>query len=158
MVIPKASILSFLCMLVEMDYFIFAKNNGLLILSAVLGIVMGATALLYQFTLKKFVAISGVPHISLVLLLIFSKAYTSYIFYIIVYSLTIIGIFYGCIALNGYKSKLDVDLIAELKGGFNNNRVLSLMISLILFSLAGCPPTLGFAAKFWVLWEILNGD
>jgi NADH-ubiquinone oxidoreductase chain 2 len=52
----------------------------------------------------------------------------------------------------------DIRYISELKGQFFSNPLLSLSLSVCLFSMAGIPPLIGFFAKQFVLYSaIQNG-
>jgi NADH:ubiquinone oxidoreductase subunit 2 (subunit N) len=112
----------------------------------------------------------------------FSQSVESFIFYIIQYTLTNLNIFLIILALsyiinaninNLEKSKLesskriknlensylslinisDIEYINSLKGLFIKNPVLSLSLSICLFSFAGVPPLVGFFAKQQVLYS-----
>jgi NADH-ubiquinone oxidoreductase chain 2 len=93
------------------------------------------------------------------------------IFYIIQYSLTNLNTFLVIIALgyliNSSINKLnnqqmitgkenDINLISELKGQFFSNPLLSLSLTISLFSMAGMPPLVGFFSKQFVLYSALQ--
>lgn len=61
-----------------------------------------------------------------------------------------------------YKSEIesekDINFISELKGQFYSNPLLSLSLTVCLFSMAGVPPLIGFFSKLFVLYSaIQNG-
>jgi len=51
----------------------------------------------------------------------------------------------------------DIKYISELKGQFWKNPLLSLSLSICLFSMAGIPPLLGFFSKQFVLYSAIQG-
>ena len=53
-------------------------------------------------------------------------------------------------------SELDIKYISELKGQFFSNPLLSLSLSICLFSMAGIPPLLGFFSKQFVLYSAIQ--
>ena len=98
----------------------------------------------------------------------------SLLFYIIQYSITNLNIFFILIALGllihsirlGDKqsfnqvefegSENDIQYITELKGIFFENPILSLSLSVCLFSMAGVPPLIGFFSKQFVLYSAIQ--
>jgi NADH-ubiquinone oxidoreductase chain 2 len=104
----------------------------------------------------------------------------SLIFYIVQYTITNLNTFLILIALgysinysiNKYnilnnreyyqlgkgESNKDINFISELKGQFYSNPVLSISLTVCLFSMAGVPPLIGFFSKQFVLYSaIQNG-
>ncbi|EKM73500.1 hypothetical protein AGABI1DRAFT_49798, partial [Agaricus bisporus var. burnettii JB137-S8] len=62
-------------------------------------------------------------------------------------------------SIEGKNSEIrDIRYIAELKGKFFTNPLLSLSLAICLFSMAGIPPLIGFFSKQFVLYSaIQNG-
>jgi NADH-ubiquinone oxidoreductase chain 2 len=61
--------------------------------------------------------------------------------------------------LKGFKKELidiDIKFISELKGQFFSNPLISLGLSVCLFSMAGIPPLIGFFAKQFVLYSAIQ--
>ncbi len=57
----------------------------------------------------------------------------------------------------GYKgSELDIKFISELKDQFFSNPLLSISLTICLFSMAGIPPLLGFFSKQFVLYSAIQ--
>ena len=108
----------------------------------------------------------------------FSQSVESFIFYLVQYTITNLNIFLIILALSyiinkkidiTYNSKninnniiknrtaliniSDIEYINSLKGVFYNNPVLSISLSICLFSFAGVPPLIGFFAKQQVLYS-----
>jgi NADH-ubiquinone oxidoreductase chain 2 len=93
----------------------------------------------------------------------------SLLFYLIQYTLTNLNLFLIIIALsyviydnfktsdNNRNLKIkDIKYISDLKGQFFNNPVLSLSLSICLFSMAGIPPFMGFFSKQFVLYSAVQ--
>jgi NADH-ubiquinone oxidoreductase chain 2 len=55
-----------------------------------------------------------------------------------------------------YKAETDLRFISELKGQFFSNPLLSLSLTVCLFSMAGIPPLMGFFSKQFVLSSALD--
>ena len=153
--------------------------KNLLLISSLLSLIIGTIVGLAQTRIKRLLAYSTISHIGFILLALSintEQSIDSLIFYIIQYSITNLNVFLIIIAL-GYiiknsvyplttsnKSinnttnyylinKLDTDIkfISELKGQFFKNPLLSLSLSICLFSMAGIPPLIGFFSKLFVL-------
>jgi NADH-ubiquinone oxidoreductase chain 2 len=151
--------------------------KNLLLISSLLSLIIGTIVGLAQTRIKRLLALSTISHIGFILLALSintEQSIESLIFYIIQYSITNLNVFLIIIAL-GYmihnsilqlirqdsqesknyylNNKVDSDIkfISELKGQFFSNPLLSLSLSICLFSMAGIPPLIGFFSKQFVL-------
>lgn len=143
--------------------------KNLLLISSLLSLIIGTVVGLAQTKIKRLLAYSTISHLGFILLALAintEQSIDSMIFYIIQYSLTNLNTFLIIIAL-GYLihnsiSKLnngkenDINLISELKGQFFSNPLLSLSLTVSLFSMAGMPPLIGFFSKQFVLYSALQ--
>jgi len=159
----------------------------LLLISSLLSLIIGTVVGLAQIRIKRLLAYSTISHIGFILLALVintEQSIESLIFYIIQYSLTNLNTFLIIIALgyiiqqsiiknipkqinyhliNNYNEygglkNGEIKYISELKGQFFSNPILSLSLSVCLFSMAGIPPLIGFFAKQFVLYSaIQNG-
>lgn len=155
MIIPKASLFSFIQVLNEMGFFV---NQGIINLSAVLSLIVGSIGLIHQWRLKRFLAMSSVTHSGLILLSLYCNATTTFIIYLTIYSVSLICLFNGLIYLGAYRSRTDLRFINQLDASQHLNPLQALIVSLIIFSLAGCPPTLGFYAKYFVFSDLIGNN
>ena len=159
--------------------------KNLLLISSLLSLIIGTVVGLAQSRIKRLLAYSTISHIGFILLSLSintEQSIDSFLFYIIQYSITNLNTFLIIIAL-GYvihnsmnlNSKLneienskisqlrkekgletDIKEISELKGQFYSNPLLSLSLSVCLFSMAGVPPLLGFFSKQFVLYSAIQ--
>jgi len=88
------------------------------------------------------------------------ESITSFLFYLMQYSITNLNAFFVLLAF-GYimqsaSGGTEVTLISQLKGQFQANPVLGLSLALCLFSMAGIPPLVGFFAKYRVLYSAIE--
>jgi NADH-ubiquinone oxidoreductase chain 2 len=150
--------------------------KNLLLISSLLSLIIGTVVGLAQSRIKRLLAYSTISHIGFILLALAintEQSIESLIFYIIQYSLTNLTTFLVIIALGyiinnnintksfdkGYYKKgseKDLGLIIELKGQFFANPILSLSLSICLFSMAGIPPLIGFFSKQFVLYSAIE--
>jgi NADH-ubiquinone oxidoreductase chain 2 len=145
--------------------------KNLLLISSLLSLIIGTVVGLAQTKIKRLLAYSTISHIGFILLALAinsEQSTESLIFYIIQYSLTNLNVFLIIIALgylinknkfingNYYGSNTDIRFISELKGQFFLNPVLSISLSICLFSMAGVPPLIGFFSKQFVLYSAVQ--
>ena len=171
---PKISILMFLLEIQTqigsnlLTVFSLSLKN-LLLISSLLSLIIGTVVGLAQSKIKRLLAYSTISHIGFILLALAintEQAIDSFLFYIIQYSITNLNTFLILIAL-GYiiknnnfltDSVQDIKYITELKGLFFNNPILSLSLTICLFSMAGVPPLLGFFSKQFVLYSAMQSE
>jgi NADH-ubiquinone oxidoreductase chain 2 len=174
-VMPKISILIFLLEFItpQLSYsivgpetlLILSTNNvlilkNLLLVSSLLSLIIGTVVGLAQTRIKRLLAYSTISHIGFILLALLintEQSIDSLIFYIIQYSITNLNIFLILIALSYIMNRSsDIKYISELKEQFILNPLLSLSLSICLFSMAGIPPLIGFFSKQFVLYSAIQ--
>ena len=147
--------------------------KNILLLSSLLSLIIGTIVGLAQSKIKRLLAYSTISHVGFMLLAIAintEQSIDSLLFYIIQYSLTNLDTFLIIIALgylinssklptldiNNRVKELDIKFISELKGQFFSNPLLSVSLTICLFSMAGIPPLLGFFSKQFVLYSAIQ--
>jgi NADH-ubiquinone oxidoreductase chain 2 len=155
--------------------------KNIFLISSLLSLIIGTVVGLAQTRIKRLLAYSTISHIGFILLALAintEQSIDSLIFYILQYTLTNLNIFLIIIALSyiinqsiinkdkiknkikklKQKSKMikDIRYISEFKGQFFSNPLLSLSLSICLFSMAGIPPLIGFFSKQFVLYSAVQ--
>ncbi len=124
----------------------------MLMFMAVLSIVIGNITAIAQTNLKRMLAYSTISHVGFVLYGLMSASMNGFVFamfYIISYVLmTLAG--FGVILLLSRKG-FEADKLEDLKGLNQRSPWHAFLMLIVMFSMAGVPPTLGFYAKFSVL-------
>jgi NADH-quinone oxidoreductase subunit N len=131
--------------------------QGMLMILAVLSLALGNIVALVQDNIKRMLAYSTISHVGFIFLGLLAgaeKGYTAAMFYTIIYALTAVGGF-GLLAILSRKG-VEAENIHDLKGLNRRSPWLALMMMLIMFSMAGVPPTVGFFAKLFVLDALVN--
>jgi len=137
----------------------------MLILLAVASLVLGNLAAIAQSNLKRMLAYSTIAQMGFVLLAMLSgvvdgrvmaavNSYSAGMFYVITYALTTLGTF-GIILLLS-RQGFEAEEIADLRGLNRRSPWYAFVMLLLMFSLAGIPPTVGFYAKLVVLQSLLG--
>jgi len=133
--------------------------QGMLIILSVLSIALGNVIALAQVSIKRMLAYSTISHVGFILLGILSgseQGYSASMFYAITYAFTSMGAFGIILAMD--RIGADVQLLTDLRGLFRRNPVYAGVMMLLLVSMAGVPPTVGFYAKLAVLGAVVQAD
>lgn len=144
-------------LLVQGLYVLAIDWQGMLVIMAVLSIIVGNITAIAQTNIKRMLAYSAISHMGFVLYGFMSangNGYTSAMFYVASYVLMTLAAF-GIILLLSRKG-FEAEELGDLKGLNQRSPWLAFLMLLVMFSLAGVPPTLGFYAKFTVLQAALQ--
>ena len=132
----------------------------MLMVLSVLSMGLGNLVAIAQTNLKRMLAYSTIAQVGFVLLGMLSgvvggnaqglaEAWSSSLFYLVTYVLTTLGSF-GLILLLARKGH-EAEEISDLAGLGKRSPGLAFVLLILMFSLAGIPPTVGFYAKLSVL-------
>ncbi len=139
----------------------------MILLMGLLSIIWGNLVAIAQYNIKRMLAYSTISHVGFILLGFGSgllnknfenalESFSSSIFYVLTYSITVLGVF-GVLLLIS-KEKKDKDEINDLKGLVKRNPVAAWCMVIFMFSMAGVPPTVGFYAKFVILESLISSN
>ncbi|MHB8915030.1 MAG: NADH-quinone oxidoreductase subunit NuoN [Thiobacillus sp.] len=134
-----------------------AEWRDMLVILGVLSMLVGNIAAIAQTNLKRMLAYSTISHMGFMLLGILAgsqNGYGSAMFYVIVYALMSLGGF-GMILLLS-RAGFEADKIDDFKGLNRRSPWLAFIMLLLMFSMAGIPPTVGFYAKLAVLQAVVQ--
>ena len=137
----------------------------MLMVLAVLSIIIGNVTAIAQTNIKRMLAYSTISHMGFMLLGMLSgvvdgnlfsavNAYSASLFYAITYVLTTLGTF-GVILLMA-RSGFEADNLEDFKGLNQRSPWFAVVMLVLMFSLAGIPPMVGFYAKLSVLQAVLG--
>ncbi len=129
----------------------------MLVILSVLSMAIGNITAIAQTNLKRMLAYSTIAHMGFLLLGILAASidgYSSAMFYVVAYVITGLGSF-GMIMLLSRRG-FEADKLEDLKGLNQRNPWYAFLMLLLMFSLAGIPPTIGFYAKLAVLQAVVN--
>jgi len=131
--------------------------RSLLVIAAFLSMLFGNLVAIAQTNIKRMFAYSSIAHMgymSLGLIAATTTGYQAALFYVVVYAMMAVGGF-GMIALLS-RSGIEVENIADFRGLNSRNPWLAFMFLLLLFSMAGIPPTVGFFAKLSLIDALIH--
>ncbi len=124
---------------------------------AVLTLVVGNVVAIVQSNIKRMLAYSTISHVGFIVLGFVAgtqSGYTAALYYMLIYVLMALGAF-GVIVLASRKG-FEADKLDDYKGMYRRDPLLALAMAMLMFSMAGVPPFVGFWAKLRIiqaLWE-----
>jgi NADH-quinone oxidoreductase subunit N len=136
----------------------------MLTILAVLSLALGNLAAIAQSNIKRMLAYSTIAHMGFMLLGLLAgvvggnrlsapDAYSAAMFYAVVYVLMSLGAF-GVVVL--MSRAFEAENIVDYRGLNQRAPWYAFMMLLVMFSLAGIPPTVGFYAKLVVLDAVIK--
>jgi NADH-quinone oxidoreductase subunit N len=142
-----------------------ADWQQMLALLAILSIALGNITAIAQSNLKRMLAYSAIANMGFMLLGLLSgmvggnwlnreEAYAASLFYIIVYAIMTVGAFGILLLLS--RAGFDCERLDDMRGLNRRSAWYALMMMILMLSLAGLPPTVGFYAKLVVLSAAVN--
>jgi NADH-quinone oxidoreductase subunit N len=132
----------------------------MLVVLAILSLILGNVTAIAQTNVKRMLAYSAIAQMGFVLLGMLSvfddHAFSASMFYVITYVLTTLGTF-GLLMILSRKG-YDCETLSGLKGLNKQHPWFAFIGLIMMFSLAGIPPTVGFAAKLGVLEALVDAE
>ncbi|MBK7792461.1 MAG: NADH-quinone oxidoreductase subunit NuoN [Betaproteobacteria bacterium] len=126
--------------------------QGMLIVLSLLSMVLGNVVAIAQTNIKRMLAYSTIANMGYMLLGFLAAnlaGYSAAMFYVVAYVLTSLASF-GVVMLLA-REGFEADRIEDFRGLNQRSPWWAFIMLLVMFSLAGVPPTLGFYAKFAVI-------
>lgn len=156
--VPKLAAFAFVMrMLVQALPMLVVDWQQMLLFMAVLSIVVGNITAIAQTNIKRMFAYSTISHIGFMLYGIMSASANGFVFamfYLASYVLMTLAAF-GMLLLLSRKG-FEAEELEDFKGLNQRSPWYAFLMLIVMFSMAGVPPTLGFYAKFSVLQAALQ--
>lgn len=129
----------------------------LILIMSLLSTGLGNLLAIVQTNIKRLLAYSAISHLGYTLFGVLAatpSGYAAALYYVLLYSIMSVGAFGLIILLS--RSGVEIDKIEDLKGLNQRNPWLAFLMMIIMFSMAGVPPTVGFFTKFLVLKALVD--
>ncbi|MGA2654524.1 MAG: NADH-quinone oxidoreductase subunit NuoN [Gammaproteobacteria bacterium] len=133
---------------------LFFEWQNMVLILATLSVVVGNAVALVQTNIRRLLGYSTIGHMGFVFFAFAAGSLPAGLFYIGVYGLMAVASFGAIILLN--HAGHEIEDIGDLKGLNKSHPWFAFLILLLMFSLAGVPPLVGFYAKFIVLRELVD--
>ena len=133
--------------------------SSMLMILAILSMAIGNVAAIAQRNLKRMLAYSTISHVGFLFLGIIAgtqAGYAASMFYVIIYALMGLGSF-GMIIVLG-RAGYEADTLDDFRGLNDRSPWLAFLMLVLMMSMAGVPPFVGFWAKWSVLREVVAAD
>ncbi|MFZ4768713.1 MAG: NADH-quinone oxidoreductase subunit N [Ferruginibacter sp.] len=124
---------------------------NMIMLLSIVTMITGNLFALRQQNIKRFLAFSSIAQVGFILVGMSSNSpagTASVVYFILVYTFSNLAAFGVAAAIASQTGKEKID---DYKGLYQNNRFISWVLALALFSLAGIPPTAGFFGKLFLI-------
>ena len=136
-----------------------ADWSQMLVVLAVLSMAAGNVIAIAQTNIKRMLAYSAIAHVGFVFVGMASgtsAGYAASMFYVLTYALMALGGFAMVIWLG--RAGMEADRLEDFKGLNDRNPWFAFMMLILMLSMAGVPPFVGFWAKWSVLREAVAAD
>ncbi len=129
----------------------------IIMVMAILSIIVGNVVAVAQTNIKRMFGYSTISHMGYALLGLLSATpagFAASLFYVLIYALMSVGAF-GLLVMLSH-SGIEIEQIKDLTGLNKRNAWVAFLMMIILLSMAGIPPTVGFFAKLLVLKSLVD--
>ncbi len=130
---------------------LFFQWYNIMAVLAVLSMVVGNLFAIRQQNIKRFLAFSSISQVGFVLIGVSggdNTGFSSVIYFVLIYIFSNLAAFGVLSLVSSEKGKETID---DFKGFYKTNPLLTWVLAIALFSLAGIPPTAGFFGKFFLI-------
>ncbi len=134
-----------------------ADWQGMLAVMAVLSLAIGNLAAIMQSNIKRMLAYSTISHMGFLLLGVLAGNFAGYsgaMFYVIAYVLMSLGAFGLVVYLS--RDRHEAENLEDFRGLNSRQPWLAALMAILMFSMAGIPPFVGFYAKLAVLQALVG--
>ena len=131
--------------------------QGMLMVLSLLSMIIGNVTAIAQTSIKRMLAYSTIANMGFMLLGFLAanlNGYSAAMFYAVAYVLTTL-VSFGMVMLLA-REGFEADMLDDFKGLNQRSPWWAFIMLIVMFSLAGIPPTIGFYAKFSVLEAAVN--
>ncbi|BAU48954.1 NADH:ubiquinone oxidoreductase subunit N [Sulfurifustis variabilis] len=131
--------------------------QGMLVVLAVLSMALGNVIAIAQSNIKRMLAYSAISHMGFLLLGILSATpagYSAGLFYVLTYAAMSAAAFGMVILLS--RSGFEAERLEDFKGLNQRSPWHAFLMLIVMFSMAGVPPTVGFYAKLLVIQSVVS--
>jgi len=134
-----------------------ADWQDMLILLAILSMATGNIIAIAQRNIKRMLAYSTIAHVGYLMLGVIAatpNGYAASMFYVVVYTLMTLGAFGMVVLLS--RAGFEAERIDDFKGLNDRNSWYAALMLILMLSMAGVPPFIGFWAKWSVLAQVVS--
>ena len=134
-------------------------HSFIIFICGIISIFIGIFAGLYQTKIKRWFAFAGIAHMGYIVLIIVMPNVMSLeilLFYLFIYLFISISIFLIILVIRKNNNNSKIKFIDELLIISDSNKQLAIFFSLVLLSVIGIPPLIGFFSKYFLFYLFIN--
>lgn len=131
----------------------------IIVFISIASMILGAFAAIGQRNIKRLMAYSSIGHMGYALVGLAansSEGVRGVIIYMLIYLAMTLGTFAVILAMR--RNDTNVEQIDDLAGLSVTNPMMAVVMTILMFSLAGIPPLAGFFAKWYVFLAAINAE
>jgi NADH-quinone oxidoreductase subunit N len=151
---PKMAAMALLCRVVMGAFYpAFLDWQQVIVFVSIASMALGAFAAIGQTNIKRLIAYSSIGHVGFALVGLASgtqNGVQGVVIYMLIYLIMTLGSFALILAMRTNKGQ--VERISDLAGLSKTHPIMAVMVTVLMFSLAGIPPLAGFWAKWYVFF------
>jgi len=155
---PKLAAMAIIARLISVPFEdIFGQWQQVIIVLAILSMVVGSLGAIVQTNIKRLMAYSSIANMGYALVPLAAGTIAGVqgmLIFMVIYIITVIGVFATILQMrlrNGM-----VEKISDLSGLSKSNPGMAVVFTLLLFSLIGIPPLLGFFGKWFAFYPAVE--
>lgn len=150
---PKVAAMAILVRIVTEAFMpVFADWQQVVVFISIASMLLGSFAAIGQKNIKRLMAYSSIGHMGYALVGLASGSETGVsgvALYMLIYMVMTLGTF-ACIMSMRRKEGAALESVEDLAGLSSTNPFMAVVLTALMFSLAGIPPLAGFFAKYFV--------
>ena len=138
---------------------IYIDWQQILIFISIASMLFAAVAAIAQTNIKRLMAYSSIGHIGYALIgvaCVSPEGIKSLTVYLMIYLIMNISVFAFILTMK--RNDEYFEQISDMSGLYKNHPLSAIMISLMMFSLAGIPPLAGFFGKFYIFMAAVESN
>ncbi len=155
---PKIAAMGMMLRLLTLGLINLAGDwQAVILIMALSSTIIGNLIAIAQSNIKRMFAYSTISHMGYALFGILAATpagYAAALYYVLIYAVMSVGAFGLLVLLS--RSGVEIESLSDLNGLNKRNPWLAFMMMVVLFSMAGVPPTVGFFAKLLVLKALVD--
>jgi NADH-quinone oxidoreductase subunit N len=159
-IVPKIAIFGLIGKLYFSIFTVLMSSwSSVFVYCSLFSLIIGSIGALYQTKIKRLIAYSAIGHTGFILLGFVAggiEGLQGVFLYILIYVILIINMFGIILSLRKQTDFKLLKVMGNFNQLYNNNKLLIISFSLLLFSIAGIPPLAGFYSKLYVLFAIMK--
>ncbi|TPW30440.1 NADH-quinone oxidoreductase subunit NuoN [Pararhizobium mangrovi] len=158
---PKVAAMAMLVRIVSEAFQPIASDwQQIVVFISIASMVLGAFAAIGQTNIKRLMAYSSISHMGYALVGLSAgteAGVRGVVLYMLIYMVMTLGTF-ACILAMRRREEGNVERIEDLAGLASTRPLMAVVLTILMFSLAGVPPLAGFFGKYFVFMAAIQAN